>query len=486
MAPDIQALLANADAVALAKHVRRGDVHPSELAEAAIERIAQTDPACNFMAEPLFDAARAAARAVDRNAPLAGVPTLVKDLFPGVAGATMACGSRLLAGVRAPADDEVVQRMRRSGLVVLGLSTAPELGINLCTAPALRGPTRNPWNPALSAGGSSGGACAAVAAGAVPLAHASDGGGSIRVPASACHLFGLKPTRGRVPMGPQVGEGWAGLACVHAVTRSVRDSALMLDCLQGPDAGAPYHAPPVLGSYLQALQAPLPRLRIRLLEAPGRSPQAAAAVARAAALCRALGFDVEPLPALPVDLAQAWRHLYVIMAANVRALLRTVERMSGRAVPMQALEPWTRALLAAHAGDGVADYVDAVNATHAVGRALAALLPPGELLLMPTTEQPAPPLGWLSTLDEDLDHDVCSARLQAYAPHAPLANMAGLPAMTVPLYRSPEGTPLGAHFMAAQGHEHTLLTLAAQLEQLAPWAQDRPALAAHAPAASAL
>jgi len=473
---DIQNLLAATDAVGLAHLVQRREVQPIELVEAAIGLISHADAGLNFMAETLFNEARQAALRVDPTAPLAGVPTVVKDLFPGVGGACMSNGSRLFSGVRAPGDDEVVTRMRRAGLVILGTSTAPELGLNLSTESALHGATRNPWNPALSAGGSSGGSSVAVAARVVPLAHASDGGGSIRVPASACHLFGLKPTRGRVPMGPQVGEGWGGLACVHAVSRSVRDSAQMLDCLHGPDAGAPYHAPAVAGSFRSALDEPLPRLRIRLLERTGtaRSADSAAVVARAARLAQDLGCEVEPLPQLPVAEDQAWHHLFVIMAANVRALLGMVERMSGRPVNPQALEPWTRVLLAAHAKDRVADYVDAVNGCHTLGRTMAGLLQPGDLLLMPTTETPTPPLGYLSTTDESRSYDTYRERFMAYAPTAPLFNMSGQPAMTVPLYRSAQGTPLGAQFVASQGGERALLTLAAHLERAAPWAQDRP------------
>ncbi|NWN49420.1 amidase, partial [Pseudomonas sp. MAFF 301514] len=295
---DIQNLLDNEDATGLAEWVRRGEVQPGELLEAVIDRIELVEPHLNAVAERLYDSAREAALAArPGRGVFAGVPTLIKDLFSPVNGAAMTNGSRALGGFRADFEAEHVSRIRRAGCVILGTSTSPEFGTSYSTESSRFGATRNPWNIDHSAGGSSGGAAALVAARVVPFAHGNDGGGSLRVPASCCGVFGLKPSRGLLPSGPMVGEGWAGMGTPHAITLSVRDSAALLDATAGIDLGAPYAAPMQAQPYVTALQRDPRPLRIALVEQLGPWPTSSEsldAVRQAARLCQSLGHHVEP------------------------------------------------------------------------------------------------------------------------------------------------------------------------------------------------
>ncbi|PKQ05746.1 MAG: amidase [Alphaproteobacteria bacterium HGW-Alphaproteobacteria-11] len=285
------------DALGLAALVASGDVTPTELVDAAIARIERDNPRLNAVVHTQFDRARAEASGALPDGPFRGVPMLLKDLMAEDAGEPCTQSTQLLADYRPQRDAELVRRFRRAGLVVVGRTNTPEFGIYGVTEPVLRGPTRNPWNPAHTPGGSSGGSGAAVAAGMVPLAHGGDGGGSIRIPASHCGLVGLKPTRARNPAGPFAGERWAGLVCEHVLTRSVRDTAATLDAVSGPDVGAPYHAPPRVGSFLGEVGAPPGRLRVafttRALFGTATHPDCVAAVEAAAALAADLGHEVE-------------------------------------------------------------------------------------------------------------------------------------------------------------------------------------------------
>ncbi len=264
---DIHSLMDIEDATGLAEWVRRGEVQPGELLETAIERLERVEPQLNAVAERLYDSAREAARSPEAGQGLfAGVPTLIKDLFSPVQGAAMTNGSRSLGDCRADFESELVTRLRRAGCQVMGTSTSPEFGTSYSTESVRFGATRNPWNTERSAGGSSGGAAALVAARVVPFAHGNDGGGSLRVPASCCGVFGFKPSRGLLPSGPMIGEGWAGMGTPHAITLSVRDSAALLDATAGIDLGAPYAAPVQALAYVTAVQRDPKPLRIALVE----------------------------------------------------------------------------------------------------------------------------------------------------------------------------------------------------------------------------
>src|SRR5215813_13280133 len=332
------------DGLGLAELIRRRDATPAEVLEAAIARIEARNPALNAIVTRLYDAARAAVKAGLPNGPFAGVPYALKDLGALYTGAVTSYGSRLFADNRADHDSELTLRLKRAGLVILGKTNTPEMGLAPSTEPRRFGPTRNPWNLDYSAGGSSGGAAAAVAAGILPMAHATDGGGSIRIPASACGLFGLKPTRARNPMGPDAGEGWGGASIGHAVTRSVRDSAALLDATSGPDVGDPYWAPPPAGPFLAEVGRDPGRLRIALTLTPWISgpvdPECAEAALAAARLCASLGHTVEE--ARPTIDEAAWRHATrVIVAANIAYNLEARAAALGRPLAETDVERMT-------------------------------------------------------------------------------------------------------------------------------------------------
>lgn len=470
---DIHDLMDTHDGTALAERVRQRDVHPTELLETMIERLERVEPQINAVAERLYDQAREVARQpVDLNAPFAGVPTLIKDMFTPMAGARMSNGSLAMGEARPDFDCELIIRLRAAGCVIAGTSTSPEFGPSYTTESRRFGATRNPWNTELSAGGSSGGAAALVAARVVPLAHGNDGGGSIRVPASCCGIFGLKPSRGRMPSGPMTGEGWAGMGTPHALTLSVRDSARLLDATAGADLGAPYAAPWQAETFLSATSQDPKPLRIALIESldPWQcEPQALAAVRHTAQLCEQLGHHVEQA-VLPVNLPQFLEHAFDIIGPNTQAYLNLVQNMSGQPIDEQLLEVRTRILLRERGNIPAWRYTAAIEGIHALGRRLAGFLTEYDLILTPTLAHEPPPVGTLDACDDDFELATLIERNHRYSPFTALFNASGQPAMSVPLYWTPAGLPLGSHFAARFGEESTLLVLAAQLERAQPWA----------------
>lgn len=476
--------LAAHDGVGLAALIRQKEISPSELLDVTIRRIEQVNPQLNALSEPLYEQARAAARALPAEpaSMLSGVPTLVKDLFMPVQGALMQNGSLLCQGQPAPLDGELVARTRRAGMLIAGTTTAPEFGTSYSTESRLSGATRNPWALDCTAGGSSGGAAALVAARALPFAHANDGGGSIRVPASCCGLFGLKPTRGRTPIGPLVGEGWAGMGINHAVSVSVRDSAALLDCVAGDDPGAPYVAPHQAAPFLSAVDQLPRRLRIALVEQIEPWPtsgECLAAVRHTARLCESLGHVVEPAR-LPFDSAAFNDQVFTIIGAQTRSFLNLVQRHSGRPVPEELLEARTRIVLREKGQVSGAEYAAAVDWIHALGRAMAGFFGGFDLVLTPTLAKPPVHLGAFDVSDDDTLAKVIEVS-HSFSPFTALFNATGQPAMSVPLYWSEAGLPIGSHFGAPFGDEATLFSLAAQLEQVQPWAARIPPVNALAP-----
>jgi len=463
------------DALGLAALIRRREVRAEEVLEAAIERIEARNPRLNAVVHKTYEEVPRAARARVSNGPLAGVPYLLKDLYVLLAGAPTTNGSRLFADFVADHDSTITERLRAAGLVILGKTNTPEFGLNMSTEPALFGPTRNPWNMARSAGGSSGGSAAAVAAGVLPAAHATDGGGSIRIPAAHCGLFGLKPTRARNPAGPDVGEGWSGLSVGHAVTRSVRDSAALLDATHGPAPGDPYHAPPPARTFLAEVGAEPGRLRIALMTG-GRlgepvDPECVRAAEEAAKLCQELGHAVEE--GAPEYDAEAMRSaVRVIIAANVRNTLNLRGAVRGRPAEEREVEPvsWRFALEGGRIA--AADYARAIQILHTTGRRLAAFFERYDLVLSPTLAQPPLPLGTTSMATDD--HDRYFTDLFDRLPFTPLFNVSGHPAVSVPLGWTADGLPVGVQFGARFGDEATLLRIASQLERAKPWAGRRP------------
>lgn len=469
---DIHHLMDNEDATGLAEWVRRGEVQPGELLEAAIERLERVEPQINAVAERLYESARETARTAQvGEGLLAGVPTLIKDLFSPVNGAAMTNGSRSLGDVRADFESEVVTRLRRAGCQVMGTSTSPEFGTSYSTESSRFGATRNPWSTDHSAGGSSGGAAALVAARVVPFAHGNDGGGSLRVPASCCGVFGLKPSRGLLPSGPMTGEGWAGMGTPHAITLSVRDSAALLDATAGMDLGAPYAAPVQSQPYVTAvLQDPKP-LRIALVEQLGpwpTSPQSLEAVRQAARLCESLGHRVEPA-SLPVVLPAFLDQVFTIIGASTRHYVDLLGQMRGFAVRAEELEVRTRIILRDKGNVSGAQYAAAVEWIHALGRQLALFMQDYDLVLTPVLTREPVPIGELDIQDVCMSLDQLLERYHSYSPFTAVFNASGQPAMSVPLSWSSNGLPMGAHFAGRFGEENTLLALAAQLERAQPW-----------------
>lgn len=476
---DLSPQLAGYDGVALSALIRRRELTPVELLDACIQRIEQVNPTLNALSEALYEEARSAARQLSTSgaSPLAGVPTLVKDLFMPVQGALMQSGSLACKGAIAPLDGEFVARMRRAGIVIAGTTTSPEFGTSYSTESRLWGATRNPWDTKRIAGGSSGGAAALVAARALPFAHANDGGGSIRVPASCCGLFGLKPSRGRTPIGPLVGEGWAGMGINHAVSLSVRDSAALLDCVAGDDPGAPYASPHQDQPFLNATLRPPRPLRIALVEHVAPWPTSGDcldAVRHTARLCESLGHSVEPAQ-LPLDSLAFYDQVFTIIGAQTQSLLNTIGRHTGRPVPPDRLEPHSRLILREKGHVSGAEYAAAVDWIHALGRAMAGFFADYDVLLTPTLALPPLPLGALAVSDDDtLAHFI--DRSHGFSPFTALFNATGQPAMSVPLYWNDAGLPIGSQFAAPFGDEATLFALAAQLEQSQPWAGRIPAI----------
>ncbi len=474
----LPAELASLDATAQAELVRQGEVTPLELVDAAIARIERVNPALNAVVTPLFEQAREAARSPDLPAgPFTGVPFLLKDLGAALGGARQTSGSVFLKDHVPSADDELVVRHKRAGLIIVGKTNTPEFGILPTTEPALFGPTRNPWNPKRTTGGSSGGSAAAVAAGLVPMAHANDGVGSIRIPSSCCGLFGLKPTRARNSQGPVLGDVMNGLVAEHAVTRSVRDSAALLDATAGPTPGDPYWAPPQARPFVQEVGADPGRLRIAFSsEAVTGVPvhaDCAEAVRDAAALCESLGHTVEEqAPALDGEGLIAT--FTVVWFAGVAWTIDANAWLTGRKPTPEAFEPLTWHLGELGRKYSAAEYLLAVTGLQIASRAVAGFFTRYDVLLTPTLAEPPVPLGTFDSPPEEPRKGFTRAEL--FCPFTVIANMTGQPAMSVPLYWNAEGLPIGVQFVGPFGEEATLFRLAAQLEAARPWAGRRPGI----------
>lgn len=467
-----------ADATALAAAIRAGHVSAAEAVQAAVDRIDALNPRINAVVETLYDGIDAQLAALDPAAPFAGVPYLVKDLHTLVQGSHLTQGSAFLAGHRSGHDSDLVRRLRRAGFIIIGRTNTPEFGLNATTEPRLHGPTRNPWNMALSPGGSSGGAAAAVASGMVPAAHATDSGGSTRIPAAACGLVGLKPSRGRNFAGLDEGEGWSDQFNAHAVTRSLRDSAGILDATANRAAPAPYRAPDA-GSFLAACDRAPPRLRIGVMAAPPSGvavdPACLAALERTADLCRRLGHETRPLR-IAIDVPRYARAFTLVLASSVAATVAAHEEATGRRAGAEDFEPavW-QAIRMARAADGAA-LNRAIADIHLVAGAAQAQMAEIDLLLSPTVALPALPLGRLDTATEDFGRFL--AGVFTYAPFTSLWNGAGLPAISLPVAWSDDGLPLGMQFIAHAGREDLLFALGAVLERETGWPQRQAALLA--------
>lgn len=497
MALTLEEYLAH-DALGLAGLVRAGKVAPLELLEAALARVEAWNPRLNAVIHRMEADARAAAAAPPKG-PFAGVPFLAKDLITTYKGHPTSQGSRLLAGHVWDHDSEMAARVKAAGLVVFGKTNTPEWGLVPFTEPRLFGPAHNPWDKERTPGGSSGGSGAAVAAGIVPMASGGDGGGSIRIPASCCGLFGLKPTRGRTPTGPDHGLLWRGAAIEHVLTRSVRDSAAMLDATHGPDTGAPFEIPPPAGPYLDEVGREPGRLRIGFTARPllhaEVHPECVKAVDDAARLLADLGHEVEE--ASPVVDGDAFALAFLTMVTGeLGADFGDVKRLLGRRPRRHEVEPATWALSLLADAFSAGEYAAALRTLEGVGRTVGPFFDEYDMLLTPTLASPPPLVGALAPKPSEerllrilgafgsgrlvraagLLQEVAGNAF-AFIPWTPVFNVTGHPAMSVPLHWSPEGLPVGAHLVGRLGAEDALFRVAGQLERARPWADRLATLA---------
>lgn len=469
------------DATELAGMVASGQVTPTELLDAALAAVEARNPAINAVVLVQEAAARRAIADGLPRGPFRGVPFLLKDLgceavdFPGHNG------SRLLMNTSYARDSAIWQRIRATGVVNFGRTTSPEGGVGTVTEAAVYGgPTRNPWNLNHTSGGSSGGAGAAVAAGIVAFAHGSDGGGSVRIPASSCGLFGFKSTRARLPDGPYSGEGWAGMAIDGFLTRSVRDTAIMLDACEGPDLGAPYVAPPLDHGHASAISRPPRRLRVALCDTTftgeAIDPEVAQAVRDTAKLLESLGHHVEPgRPSADVEMMmRAWTDI-----VGVGTALSIQKALNGRPLTPDLVEGIGRSAVAYAATLPPTRYLEAVGEIHAFGRQMAAYFASGpDILLSATLAEPPANVGrYHHNRDDYVNYRIGPGGIFSYSPFCAVFNASGQPAASLPLGQSAAGLPIGIHLAAPYGNDEELISLCAEIESASAWAARRAAMA---------
>lgn len=479
------------DGLSLASLVRNKKVKPGKLVEEAINRIEQLNPQLNAVVHKMYDLARERAEGDLPDGPFVGVPFLLKDLALTYAGVPTRSGSRFLQHFVPDHDSEMVKRYQASGVIIVGKTNTPEFGLTPVTEPELFGPCKNPWDLTRTSGGSSGGSAVAVAAGMVPLSHGSDGGGSIRIPASCCGVFGLKPTRGRNPMGPDYGEGWQGLACDHVLTRSVRDSAAMLDATAGPDVGAPYYAAPPSRSFLDEVNVAPGKLRIAFTGEPFLSDfvhgDCLKGLEATVKLCQELGHElVETAPR--IERTAFTRAFLTIVCGETRAAIEECEILVGRKATARDFEPATWAVGLLGKQISAAEFSKAIHVLHRTSRQVGQFFEEYDVLLTPTLAAPPLVAGALQPQGAEAAAIKLLGPLNAgallnglggieaivetvfeFIPFTPLFNVTGQPAMSVPLYWNDEELPIGMHFVGRYGDEATLFRLAGQLERAKPW-----------------
>ncbi len=470
---------ADYDALGLAELISRGDVSASELTEEAIARIEKHNPQLNAVICEMYELGRARADELDaagKTGPFHGVPFLLKDILGDHAGVPTTSASRYFQkGPAAAQDSTLTVRFKACGLNPLGKTNAPEFGLLPTTEPVAYGATSNPWNLDHSSGGSSGGAAAAVAAGVVPIAHANDGGGSIRIPAACCGLFGMKPTRARNPLGPVIGDALGGLIVEHVLTRTVRDSAAMLDCTHGPEAGDPYCAPPPARPFLQEVGRPPGQLRIAFAvrTAGGREldPECVEVVRSTATLCAELGHGVEEAtPEIDSDMLSG--SFMTIWAAGLAFNIEAFSMIHGIAPRQEDFEPMTWGLYHTGTEISAANFQIAIASLQMVAREVGRFHETYDMWLTPTLGEPPIKKGVIDTSQSDAA--AVFAPVIDYVPFTPLANATGQPSMSVPMGMSSSGLPIGVMFNGRFGDEATLFQLAAQLEEARPWIGRKP------------
>ena len=466
------------DATAQAEAVRRGEVSPRELVQTAIDRIEAVNPRLDAVIRTRFDEALRAANGELPDGPFRGVPILLKDLGCTMAGDVTAFGVGPLSQTFWPVTSYLAQQFLAAGFVVLGRTNVPELGTTVTTEAKSFPASRNPWHPGHSSGGSSGGSAAAVASGMVAVAHASDGGGSIRIPASECGLVGLKPTRGRISQGPAVAEGWAGGTTDGVVTRSVRDAAATFDAITARMPGEPYYAPGLPGPLAGEVGAGPGRLRIGLLDHSSNQhhlddPQCRLAVAQAGRLLEQLGHAVDESAPEPMFHPEFGRRYSALISADTERTFQAFERALGRPIEDDEIEPRNARHRAAARELDAVTYLSHKAWIGTWVRRMAAWWGEYDLLVTPTVAAPPPELGWFTAAGPDDERH----RIGNFSPYTSQFNMTGQPAISLPLHWTPEGLPVGVHIIAPYGREDVLIRVASQLEQAASWADRHPPVA---------
>ena len=478
------------DAIALGELIRKGEINPVELLDSTIQRIEKVNPTLNAVIHKMYDQAHESAeywstrlnRDQAMDAIFCGVPFLLKDLLAECKGAPFSEGSRFVNGYTSKLDTELVKRQKAGGLIIVGKTNASEFGGLPLTDCAIFGSTLNPWGLSLTPGGSSGGSAAAVAAGIVPMAHGNDGGGSVRIPASCCGLFGLKPTRGRNPQGPYFGDLASGLVSEHALTRTIRDSAALLDVTSGPGIGDPYYAPAKERPFLEEVKRDAGSLKIGFLtsapEGWGNERQMHSdclnAVKDAARLCEEMGHIVEEIAPEQLSDPHIQQHYNVIWSSLMGHFIAYWERELGRKFGEDDIESLNWEDYQAGLKITGADYLVTLEEVQSFSRKIASWYYDGgyDLLLTPTMRIPPSKFGTFNSTKEDPTKllDVASS----FNPFARIQNLTGQPAMSVPLFWNEDNVPIGVHFAGRFGDEATLFRLAAQLEQARPWADRKP------------
>jgi Asp-tRNAAsn/Glu-tRNAGln amidotransferase A subunit and related amidases len=463
------------DALGLAELIAKKQITPAELLDAVRHRVEAINPKINAFNHLFFDNAEEQIKSGLGQGPFHGVPFALKDLGQYLKGTVTSAGGRVWKDQVADYDSTLVTRYKLGGLVIFGKTTSPELGLTTTTESVLYGQTRNPWNLERTSGGSSGGASSVVASRILPMAHASDGGGSIRIPASCCGLFGLKPTRGRVPMGPGQFEGWNGLSAHHAVTISVRDSAALLDVSSGVELGSPYYPPPQNRPFLHEVGADPGNLRIALIaDSPTGTPvdpECKQAATEAAKLCEYLGHIVDEAK-WPIDAATLRGAFLPIVNVSVARALDDAEAPLGRPVTDKDVEPVTWAMAQQGRNINSVAYSRAIAMVHQIGFIMAKFQQTYDVIINPTLGKPPAPLGVLSLSPKDMQ--TFTKEITEFSPFTAIYNVTGQPSMSAPLHWTPDGLPVGVMFSARFGDEATLFRLAAQLEKARPWAERRP------------
>ena len=455
------------DALGLSELLKKKEVSAKELLEEAIFLTETLDPLINAVPQKHFELAMAQAE-TNLKGPFFGVPFLLKDLHSSLEGTITSDGSRSSAKNVADFTDTLTQRCLDSGLVIFGKTNSPEFGLTVTTEPVLFGPTRNPWNLNHSAGGSSGGAAAAVAAGIIPMAQATDGGGSIRIPASCCGLVGLKPTRARTPRGPKVFEGWAGQSIAHCVSISVRDSALLLDATSGPEIGSPYHAPYQKDSFLSSLEKDPKNLKIAYIvpESISIDAEVKDVMTKTFSLLESLGHSVESKSIdLPTD--EIMTTIAAVISSSLANKIDEMEKQIGKNLDNTMLENVTLQMQKNGKEVLAKDYIQAVKTNHKIGYEVEKMFLDYDILLSPVLAKPPVEIGNIDLNTTDFaDY---AEKLSTYTPFTGIFNQSGHPSISLPLYRTPKNLPVGTMLTASFGNESLLFGLARQLEVAEPW-----------------